>query len=220
MSVDNIFCMDANHFQEYLIPSARASWHSYSGGMYFVTICTAHKMHYFGEIDDADGEPQIRLSLIGRYVVDSLTNLTEHYSYAEIPLFVVMPNHIHALIIIDGERTQCRDAIHRVCESDNVLSNYEQLDAMNRVSTRMDVIVRDKNPMVIMQLGTVIRGLKARVTHFARNNGIPFGWQSRFYDRIVRSQNEMNRIATYIEENVAKWQYDELNCYAKSDNVL
>lgn len=60
-------------------------------------------------------------------------------------------------------------------------------------------------------LGTVIRGLKARVTRFANTNNIPFAWQTRFHDRIVRDQDELNRIAKYIENNVVQWHLDEFN---------
>ena len=54
-------------------------------------------------------------------------------------------------------------------------------------------------------------GLKSSITKFANKNNIPFAWQSRFYDRIIRDTDEMNNIAQYIEENVVKWAYDELN---------
>ena len=60
-------------------------------------------------------------------------------------------------------------------------------------------------------LGTVVRGLKARITKFANENNIPFAWQTRFYDHIVRNQDEMNRIAEYIENNVAKWDLDKFH---------
>ena len=68
-----------------------------------------------------------------------------------------------------------------------------------------------RNPMMSKFLGTVIRGVKARISRAAHQNGIPFGWQTRFYDRIIRNNPEMNRIAEYIENNVAKWDMDELN---------
>lgn len=57
-------------------------------------------------------------------------------------------------------------------------------------------------------LTVVIRGLKSSITKFAHENNIPFAWQTRFHDRIVRNQGELNRIALYIERNVAKW-YEE-----------
>ena len=44
---------------------------------------------------------------------------------------------------------------------------------------------------------------------FACKHETAFGWQSRFYDRIIRNRKEANNIATYIENNVARWDSDE-----------
>ena len=60
-------------------------------------------------------------------------------------------------------------------------------------------------------LSVTIGGLKRAITHFANKNKISFAWQSRFYDRIVRDTDELNRIAAYIENNVAQWAFDNLN---------
>ncbi|MBQ6276793.1 MAG: hypothetical protein IJK62_08820 [Bacteroidales bacterium] len=57
-------------------------------------------------------------------------------------------------------------------------------------------------------LASVIRGIKISTTTFARKNAIPFAWQSRFYDHIIRDSAEMNSIAEYIENNVAQWECD------------
>ena len=65
--------------------------------------------------------------------------------------------------------------------------------------------------MVSKILGTVIRGVKARVSHLASHNGNHFSWQSRYYDRIIRNDKEMNRVAEYIDNNIARWDMDELN---------
>ena len=86
-----------NKFQnKYRIPTARAQWHGYDGGIYFVTICTAERLHLFGEITDS----QMLLSDVGRIAYDNFANVTVHYSYAEIPLFTIMPNHIHAIVMV------------------------------------------------------------------------------------------------------------------------
>ncbi len=220
---------------KYRIPSARASWHRYNGGVYFVTICTQNREHYFGEIacggntvDCRDAinrvstgteqetepqsgqtemsEPQMHLTPIGRYAHKQLVNIKTHYPYAEIPLFVVMPNHIHAIVAIndemtdDGDVAHCRDAINRV-STDKPIST----------TTPKGGITGNNNPMLQKCLGTVIRGLKARITHYANTNNITFAWQTRFHDHIVRNQNELNNISTYIENNVIQWQLDEFN---------
>ena len=199
--------MSRNLFQNrFLIPSARANWHGYSGGEYFVTICTQNHEHFFGEISSGEkNEPEMVLTQVGQFVEEQLQNVTRHYSYAEIPLWVVMPNHVHAIVVIGD--ANCRDAIHRVSAPQNVG------DAINRVSTdeTNDVggVTGNRNPMLKNCLGAVVRGLKARVTKFAKDNNIPFAWQTRFYDHIVRNQPEMNHIAEYIENNVAKWKLDK-----------
>ena len=38
---------------KYRIPSARAQWHDYNCGFYFITICTDKREHFFGEIHDS-----------------------------------------------------------------------------------------------------------------------------------------------------------------------
>ena len=89
--------MSDEKFQEkYRIATTRASWHDYRCGTYFVTICTKDKEHYFGEIADC----KMFLTDIGKYANEQFENITEHYPYAEIPLWVVMPNHIHAIVFV------------------------------------------------------------------------------------------------------------------------
>lgn len=54
-------------------------------------------------------------------------------------------------------------------------------------------------------LASVVRGFKSSVTSFARREGIPFEWQPRFYDSIIRSRVGIARVTAYIEKNPAKW---------------
>ncbi len=72
-------------------------------------------------------------------------------------------------------------------------------------------VATDKKPMISKTLGTAIRGIKARISHSAHQNNIPFVWQARYYDHIIRNQDELNRIAEYINNNVGQWDLDELN---------
>ena len=61
-----------------------------------MTICTHEKEHYFGKIQYGD----IILTEIGRIADILLSSLPQHYPYIKVPLHVVMPNHIHAIISI------------------------------------------------------------------------------------------------------------------------
>lgn len=151
--------------------SPRAGFHDYSGGDYFITICTLDKKHYFGSIINHE----MNLSDIGVYCCSQINENPRHYQYAEVPLYVVMPNHIHAIIHIDDKSTpkaipECRTA-----------------------------------------LSVIIGGLKRAVTMYARRNNIEFGWQNRYHDHIIRGNNDGNRIAEYILNNVALWDKDCFN---------
>lgn len=190
--------MSENKFKDrFRIPSSRASWHDYLGGAYFVTICTKDREFYFGSIQDE----QMNLSEIGTYAEEQFRDVSIHYPYAEIPVYVVMPNHIHAIVIIDDRRDACRDAIYRVSGPELPIESDKERGGITGRS----------NPMLYRSLGTVIRGLKARVTHYANEKGLEFAWQSRFHDRIIRDQKDLNETSLYVENNVVKWPEDEMN---------
>jgi REP element-mobilizing transposase RayT len=212
--------------------SPRAPWHHYDGAEYFVTICTCDRVHYFGEVQDG----RIQLMAIGEYLKEQIESVQKYYSYAEIPLYVIMPNHVHMVVIMDHRivGTQFIASANDVFDMDDIENVGTQFiasvdkrqslklisnnvnpisDAMNRVPT--GGVTGSENPLVNQSLGTVVRGLKARVTHFAHKNDIPFAWQSRYHDHIVRNRNEMNRIAEYIEQNPLIW---ELDCFYDNEN--
>ena len=114
---------------KYRIPSARAVWHDYNGGAYFVTICTKDMAHFFGEI--VDGE--MCLTEIGRCADEQFRNVSSHYPYAKIPLWVVMPNHVHAIVMIDGDlRSNRRDVARNVCTNG---AEIRDLDVARNVCT-------------------------------------------------------------------------------------
>ena len=157
--------------------SPRAKFHDYSGGDFFVTICTRNKAHYFGVIKNGD----MILSDVGIYCRKQLENVSHHYPYANVPLFVVMPNHIHAIISID-------------------MVNKDEVQTHNLVL-----------PTVRTALSVVVGGLKRAVTMFARRNRIEFDWQSRYHDHVIRDKHDGNHIAEYIENNVVRWEADCFN---------
>ena len=182
---------------KYRIPSARATWHDYNGGAYFVTICTRDMEHYFGEI--VGGE--MNMTEIGEYVQQCIKNIPQHNTYANVPAFVVMPNHVHLIVIIDDENADsiCRDVPWRV-------STFGKNETMQTIANQQG------------RLSTMIGGFKQSVTRYANVNSISFAWQTRFHDRIIRDHDEMNRIAEYIENNVARWESDEFHNSSQNDS--
>jgi putative transposase len=80
--------------------SLRLQHYDYSqSGAYFVTICTNKKEPIFGQIV----EDEIRLSVRGQIVQSTWESLPIRYPKIQTDAFIVMPNHIHGIIMIVGD---------------------------------------------------------------------------------------------------------------------
>ena len=191
MVINSLWIMDETKYKgRYRISSARAWWHQYNGGTYFVTICTKNREHLFGEIKDG----VITLSMIGEYLNQQIlsTPQVRPDMNLEIPTFTIMPNHVHLLVVI-GE---------------NVYNTPVDYVSEQKCMDSLDALENSFSPQR-KNLASVIRGIKTATTSFALKNDIWFGWQTRYHDHIVRNIEELNAIACYIENNIAKWKEDE-----------
>ena len=84
---------------KYRIPSARLiNWDYRSNASYFITICTKYKQQYFGSIRNS----KMHLSEIGQLAKKYWHEIPEHFSYVKLDKFIIMPNHIHGILIIDN----------------------------------------------------------------------------------------------------------------------
>lgn len=83
---------------KYRIPSARAAWWDYSrNGVYFITICTRDREHFLGECVDG----KMTLSTVGAIVQGFWYEIPKHFPFVWLGEFVVMPNHIHGILVLD-----------------------------------------------------------------------------------------------------------------------
>ena len=206
---------------KYRISSTRLqTWDYASAGMYFITICSANRECYFGDIINA----QMQLSEIGKIAETEWIKTIELRADMNLELgeFVVMPNHFHGIIIINenqfnAQRGGATDADIRDRDDDR-----DRRDAMHRVSTHptphtpathspattTNKPVNQFAPQS-KNLASIVRGYKSAVTTHARKNDIAFGWQPRYHDHIIRSMDEYHRISNYIINNPAQWQNDK-----------
>ncbi len=195
---------------KYRIPSARwQNWDYGSNGAYFITICTTNREHFFGEIVSGTEAQQMSLSSLGKLAEKYWMEIPDHFPFVKLDEFVVMPNHIHGVLII--EKTDRRDAIHRVSPNPGTPSNEINLvegDAMNRVSTG-GAVSKNSNPMLHQNIPRVVRWYKGRTTSAARKIHIGFAWQSRFHDHIIRDAQSFHTIAQYIINNPQNWESDK-----------
>jgi len=207
--------MDQNKYKnKYRIKSTRLQGWDYGiNAYYFVTICTKNREECFGKIINN----KIILSQIGKITKQYWLKITNHFSFAILDEFIIMPNHIHGIIQINktsiSNATNCRDAIHRVSNNEtNTNIHCNDQDAMNRVSTerrsKTGGITGEHNLMLGKTLGTIIRWFKGRISYECNKQNINFQWQHRFHDRIIRNELALNGIRYYIQINPQKWYHD------------
>ncbi len=177
--------------QTYHRRSVRLEGYDYSqAGVYFVTVCTQNRECLFGDVID----DKMTLNVSGKIAAECLNEISEHFSNVELDEFAVMPNHIHAiLVIVDDDR---RGTARRgtACRAP---TNIEQFG--KPVSGSIPTIIRSHKSAVTK-----------RMNHVRGTRGAPI-WQRNYYEHIVRNEEELQRICEYITSNPARWFDDENN---------
>jgi REP element-mobilizing transposase RayT len=124
-----------------------------------------------------------------KVAIDCWCELPQHFKNIELDEYIVMPNHVHGIIII---------RFH---------------EGFNKAKFRFDKSGFDKsnpyiihnNPMMQPQvtLGGVVRHYKAKSAYLIRNShGFDyFDWQSRYYDRIIWGKSDLERVRSYIRRH-------------------
>ena len=169
--------------------STRLRGFDYSGeGAYFITLCTHGRKCLFGEIvRDA-----MVLSCYGRIVEEEWLRTSELRAEAQLDAFVVMPNHIHGVVLFDDAYVIKPQRAH----------GHAPLRRRPR------------------SLGAMVGGFKAaatkRINSLRRTPGVPV-WQRNYFDHVVRNEQDLGRVREYIVNNPLRWAQDENNPASVTD---
>ena len=165
--------------EKYRHRSIRLKEYDYSSaGWYFVTICAHKRECVFGHVSKGD----VVLSQIGRIVMESWEWLPQQYPYVDLDEWVIMPNHLHGIIIINDNR---RKGGSRTAPTVNVKPLGGLIGAFKTVSTKR----------VRQEFGSYTGPL----------------WQRGYYEHVIRNDADLLRIHQYIYGNPACWETDEEN---------
>ena len=190
----------AEKFQnKYRIASARLpNWDYRSSGAYFITICTAGREHYFGEIKNG----KMHLSNLGVIADIFWHEIPARKSIVKLGEYVIMPNHMHGILIIDETNpTSTKSPKNNIKTTDSSIRPNPNPPQKNEIMSQ-------KSPKS-NSVSTIIRSYKSAVTKHANRLDIPNGWQSRFHDHIIRDDAAYQRISTYIKNNPKNWRDDK-----------
>ena len=171
-----------------------------ANGYYFVTICTHEKQCFFGDVVNG----KMQLSAVGRIAHQYWSEIPQHSKHTYLDRFIIMPNHLHGIIIIDNPNNRDRFIPNNNVPSRVVPWNDPTVDDEWDVSQTMSQLSPKSGT-----LSVIIRSYKSSVTRWCRKNGDDiFHWQSRFYEHIIRDEKSLNNIRRYIVDNPAKWTED------------
>jgi len=187
--------------------SIRLKGYDYSSpGAYFVTVCTRERLPLLGMVNNAE----IILTPIG-HIVEAFWNLIpQYFKGVGLDVYVVMPNHLHGVIVLSGEGRgeALAEGVSRLNQEETAnASPLHPLGTDNPPSTR-------RNPRGTQRgsLGAIIQNFKSVSTRKGNQlRGTPGVslWQRNYYEHIIRNKNELNRIRRYIVDNPLKWEWDK-----------
>ncbi len=180
----------------YRIPSARLqSWDYGWNGSYFVTICTNRRQCCFGDI--LYGE--MKYSAIGEIAHNCWLETFNHFPFVTLDVFVVMPNHLHGIVILTENDNDPVETTH-------ALSLQKTITQSNQSIGEKRFQNQGKNT-----ISSIIGSYKSAVSKHTHRFGFDFAWQPRFYDHIIRNDKSYQAIAEYIIHNPLKWENDTFN---------
>ena len=191
-------------------------------GWYFITLCTQDQACLFGEVIDG----RMRPNDAGAMILSIWTAIPRHYLGIDVDVFVVMPNHIHGIVVI------CRNDVDTRMDLDvgaaprgRPASDQAQGQAPAQRHGQAQGYAQTpregqaRGPAPTMALGSVVQRFKTMTaTHYiagVRQSAWPVFrgrlWQRNYYEHIIRDEESLNRIRQYISHNPAQWTSDREN---------
>ncbi|HUH46714.1 MAG TPA: transposase [Arenibacter sp.] len=194
-------------------------------GAYFITICCANRTCLFGKIQDNE----MILNEYGTIAYHEWTNTSKLRKNVELDVFVIMPNHLHGIIILNtipgrGELHSPKNKLHSPenkwhspnrdqDENKNKLHSPEnKLHSPNRNLPNIGGVFDTPLRSPSNNIGAIIRGYKSSVTK--QLNALNIGcavWQRNYYEHIIRNEQSYQRISEYIIDNPQKWSDDRFH---------
>ena len=171
--------------------SIRLDGYDYTwNGAYFVTVCAQNRECLFGEIVSG----KMILNDVGQMVEKWWLKLSCKFPKIRTDEYVIMPNHLHGIILIVGADPCVRPEAGAYADSDKGAHTGAPL------------------PTMIQWLKTMTTNEYIRNVRQYRWRPLPGRlWQRGYYEHIIRDRNKLYDIRKYTVNNPAQWELDEEN---------
>ena len=176
-----------------------------SPGAYFVTVCVRGGKCLLGEVVDG----AMRLNEFGQIAHDFWMQVPLHFLGVSIDAFTIMPNHLHAIIVIQVPSVVVGDAGEG--EGTSPLQDRPDGAGVGRGGVAPPTA---HSRIAKPTLGQIVAYYKhqttKRINQCRDMPGVAF-WQRNYWEHIIRNERSLNRIHEYIENNPARWAEDQLH---------
>jgi REP element-mobilizing transposase RayT len=159
-------------------------------GAYFVTICTPERSCLFGGVTSG----AVVLNATGRIVESCWQAIPTHFPNVILDEFVVMPNHVHGIVILAEADRSAVGAQHAVPLQRESLRQFQKPPAESLSSV----------------IGSFKSASTRQINLLRGTSGAPV-WQRNYYEHVVRNEEDLQAIRQYIRDNPAQWAMDEEN---------
>ncbi|MDE0331947.1 MAG: hypothetical protein OXL41_08765 [Nitrospinae bacterium] len=178
-------------------------------GCYFVTVCAQDRRCLFGDII----EDQMVLNEAGMMVAHWWSKTESKFPHVDLGEYVLMPNHIHGIVVIVGADPRVRPH-----DKDPESSKDERIEQRQQEEHQQDGFQNQGGHMG-PPLQEIIQWFKTMTTNeyikeVKTGRFPPFEkriWQRSFYDHVIRDDDDLGRIREYIQNNPLQWAIDEEN---------
>lgn len=175
------------------------NWDYRNAGAYFITICCKDRECFFGEVKNEE----MQLNEIGKMAEKYWLEIPGHFKNVRLGEFVIMPNHMHGILILNGESGG------GVVETLQCNVSTETITTTNHGDT--NPFMSDISPKP-GSVSTIIRSYKSVCTkNINQQHTLDFAWQPRFHDHVIRNHMEYSRIENYIIYNPKNWKEDRFH---------
>lgn len=181
--------------------SIRLKGYDYAqAGAYFITICTHGRVPFFCKIDKGE----MKLTEFGQIAHDQWQQIPNRFENVELAPFVVMPNHIHGIIVTPAPFMGAPAA-------DDETPNIGGWVGASPTHTQPQGL-----PLRVT-VGDIVGAYKSLVAneclkiYKTKNELMGKLWQRNYYEHIIRDEKSYIEIAQYIIDNPAKWALDSLS---------
>ncbi len=176
--------------------SIRIPWYDYRNhGGYFITICVRNRECIFGTV----AGDTVRLTQRGHIVNECWHDIPNHHANASLDEFIIMPNHVHGVLFLIGNRATQTSPLHNATAAVGATPASPSGRPRGATSGSLGAV-----------LGSFKSAVSRRINQLRPGSATKL-WQPNYYEHVIRNESSLQDIREYIFTNPLRWPHDAEN---------